>query len=66
MLKADTSLRRQFILSPRFKTKASGFYSHTTVSPTTYKTDIQHVFEYSDVIMNVCMIKNVYKAIINL
>lgn len=47
MLKADTSLRRQFILSPRSKPKVSGFYNHTTVSPTTYKTDIQHVFEYS-------------------
>lgn len=47
MLKADTSLRRQFVLSPRSKPKVSGFYNHTTVSPTTYKTDIQHVFEYS-------------------
>lgn len=47
MLKADTSLRRQFILSPRSKPKVSGFYNHTIVSPTTYKTDIQHVFEYS-------------------
>lgn len=47
MLKADTSLRRQFIMSPRSKPKVSGFYNHTIVSPTTYKTDIQHVFEYS-------------------
>lgn len=47
MLKADTSLRRQFIMSPRSKPKVSGFYRHTIVSPTTYKTDIQHVFEYS-------------------
>lgn len=47
MLKADTSLRRQFVLSPRSKPKVSGFYNHTIVSPTTYKTDIQHVFEYS-------------------
>lgn len=47
MLKADTSLRRQFIMSPRSKLKVSGFYNHTIVSPTTYKTDIQHVFEYS-------------------
>lgn len=47
MLKADTSLRRQFVLSPRSKPKVSGFYNHTTTSPTTYKTDIQHVFEYS-------------------
>ena len=47
MLKADTSLRRQFIMSPRSKPKVSRFYNHTIVSPTTYKTDIQHVFEYS-------------------
>lgn len=47
MLKADTSLRRQFVLSPRSKPKVSGLYNHTIVSPTTYKTDIQHVFEYS-------------------
>ena len=47
MLKANTSLRRQFIMSPRSKPKVSGFYNHTIVSPTTYKTDIQHVFEYS-------------------
>lgn len=47
MFKADTSLRRQFIMSPRSKPKVSGFYNHTIVSPTTYKTDIQHVFEYS-------------------
>lgn len=47
MLKADTSLRRQFIMSPRSKPKVSGFYNHTIVLPTTYKTDIQHVFEYS-------------------
>lgn len=47
MLKTDTSLRRQFIMSPRSKPKVSGFYNHTIVSPTTYKTDIQHVFEYS-------------------
>lgn len=47
MLKADTSLRRQFIMSTRSKPKVSGFYNHTIVSPTTYKTDIQHVFEYS-------------------
>lgn len=47
MLKADASLRRQFVLSPRSKPKVSGFYNHTIVSPTTYKTDIQHVFEYS-------------------
>lgn len=47
MLKADTSLRRQFVLSPRSKPKVSGFYNHTIVSPTTYKTDVQHVFEYS-------------------
>lgn len=47
MLKADTSLRRQFIMSPRSKPKVSGFYNHTIVSPTPYKTDIQHVFEYS-------------------
>lgn len=47
MLKADTSLRRQFIMSPRSKPKVSGFYNHTIVSPTTYKTDIQYVFEYS-------------------
>lgn len=47
MLKADTSLRREFVLSPRSKPKVSGFYNHTIVSPTTYKTDIQHVFEYS-------------------
>lgn len=47
MLNANKLLRRQFVLSPRSKPKCSGFYSHTTVSPTTYKTDIQHVFEYS-------------------
>lgn len=47
MLKADTSLRRQFIMSPRSKPKVSGFYNHTIVSPTTYKTDVQHVFEYN-------------------
>lgn len=47
MLKADTSLRRQFVMSPRSKPKVSGFYNHTIVSPTTYKTDIQHIFEYS-------------------
>lgn len=47
MLKTDTSLRRQFIMSPRSKPKVSGFYNHNIVSPTTYKTDIQHVFEYS-------------------
>lgn len=47
MLKADTSLRKQFVLSPRSKPKVSGFYNHTIVSPATYKTDIQHVFEYS-------------------
>ncbi len=47
MLKADTSLRRQFVLSPRSKPKVSVFYRRTVVSPATYKTDIQHVFEYS-------------------
>ena len=47
MLNANKLLRRQFVLSPRSKPKVSGFYNHTTVSPTTYKTDIQHVFEYS-------------------
>ena len=47
MLNANKLLMRQFVLSPRSKPKVSGFYSHTTVSPTTYKTDIQHVFEYS-------------------
>ena len=47
MLKTNTSLRRQFIMSPRSKPKVSGFYNHTIVSPTTHKTDIQHVFEYS-------------------
>ena len=47
MLKADTLLRRQFVLSPRSTPKVSGFYNHTIVSPTTHKTDIQHVFEYS-------------------
>lgn len=47
MLKANKLLRRQFILSPRSKPKVSWFYNHTTVSTTTYKTDIQHVFEYS-------------------
>lgn len=47
MLKADISLRRQFIMSPRSKPKVSGFYNHIIVSPTTYKTDIQHVFKYS-------------------
>lgn len=47
MLNANKLLKRQFILSPRSKPKVSGFYSHTIVSPTTYKTDIQHVFEYS-------------------
>lgn len=34
-------------MSPRSKTKASGLYRNITVSPTIYKTDIQHVFEYS-------------------
>ena len=47
MLNANKLLRRQFVLSPRSKPKVSGFYNHTIVSPTTYKTDIQHVFEYS-------------------
>lgn len=47
MLKANKLLRRQFVLSPRSKPKVSGFYNHIIVSPTTYKTDIQHVFEYS-------------------
>lgn len=47
MLKTDTSLRRQFIMSPRSKPKVSGFYNHTILSPTTYKTDIQYIFEYS-------------------
>ena len=47
MLKTNTSLRRQFVLYPRSKPKVSGFYNHTIVSPTTYKTDIQHIFEYS-------------------
>lgn len=47
MLNANKLLRRQFVLSPRSKPKVNGFYSHTIVSPTTYKTDIQHVFEYS-------------------
>nr|DAW36300.1 MAG TPA: hypothetical protein [Caudoviricetes sp.] len=47
MLNANKLLRRQFVLSPRSKPKVSRFYNHTIVSPTTYKTDIQHVFEYS-------------------
>ena len=47
MLNVNTSLRRQFILSPRSKLKVSMLYRHTIISPATYKTDIQHVFEYS-------------------
>lgn len=47
MLNTDKLLRRQCILFPRSKPKFSGFYRHTIVSPSTYKTDIQHVFEYS-------------------
>ena len=47
MLKTNTSLRRQFIMSPRSKTKASGLYRHTIVSPAVHKTDMQHVLEYS-------------------
>lgn len=47
MLKTDISLSRQFVLSPPSKPKASRFYRHTIVSPATYKTDIQHIFEYS-------------------
>lgn len=47
MLKANTSLRRQFIMSPRSKMKTSGLYRNTIVSPAAHKTDMQHVFEYS-------------------
>lgn len=47
MLKADTLLRRQFIISSRSKMKASGLYGNTTVSPAICKTDMQHLFEYS-------------------
>lgn len=47
MLKADISLRRQFIKSPRSKTEESGLYRNTIVSPAIYKTDMQYVFEYS-------------------
>lgn len=47
MLKADTSLRRQFIMSPCSKTKASGLYRKTIISPAINKTDMQHVFEYN-------------------
>lgn len=47
MLKADTSLRRQFIMSPRSKTEVSGLYRITIVSPATDKTDMQHVFKYN-------------------
>lgn len=56
MLKADTSLRRQFIVSPRSKTKASWLYRNTIVSPATYKTDMQHVFEYSYACIDRCAI----------
>lgn len=34
-------------MSPRSKTKASGLYRHTIVSPAVHKTDMQHVLEYS-------------------
>lgn len=47
MLNTDKLLRRQCILFPRSKPKFSGFYRHTIVSPSIYKTDIQHIFEYS-------------------
>lgn len=47
MLKTDTLLRRQFIMSPCSKPEASGLYRITIVSPATDKTNMQHVFEYS-------------------
>lgn len=34
-------------MSSRSKTKASGLYRNTIVSPAIDKTDMQHVFEYS-------------------
>lgn len=47
MLNVNKLLRRQFVLYTRSKPQVSRFYNHTIVSPTTNKTDIQHVFEYN-------------------